>query len=161
MNYQLQLIHSWIAIVRWNCIVKQPCVSYVVHPRHCRHSGSVEWPDIVINDMTCRPQFLVLIFDNRLTWTSHASNICKEMSYYHHLVGLHKRVLLVGLIKLLMDSLEFFCIMQYALPVWGPSLYHQYLQCLQKLQNHAVCLIFSLNKFDHVSKHYEQLRAMA
>ena len=48
--------------------------------------------------------------------------------------------------------------MQYALPVWGPSLYHQYLQCLQILQNHAVCLIFSLNKFNHVSKHYEQLQ---
>ena len=78
-------------------------------PRRCRHSGSVEWLDIVINDMTCRPHLskniLFLIFDNRLTWTSHVSNICKKLSYYLHLVGFHKRVLPVSLIKLLTDSL--------------------------------------------------------
>ena len=46
--------------------------------------------------------------------------------------------------------------MQYALPVWGPSLHQQHLQHLQKLQNRAVRLIFSLNKFDHVSNYYKQ-----
>ena len=70
------------------------------------------------------------------------------MSYYLRLVGLHKLVLSVGLIKLLMDSLV----------VWGPSLYQQYLQRLQRFQNHAVHLIFSLNKFDHVSEHYKRLQ---
>ena len=80
------------------------------------------------------------------------------MSYYLHLVSLQKLVLPVGLInKLLMDSLVL-SHMQYALLVWGPSLYQQYLQRLQRLQNHAVRLIFSLNKFDHVSEHYKRLQ---
>jgi len=48
--------------------------------------------------------------------------------------------------------------MQYALPVWGLSLYQQDLQCLQRLQNRGVRLIFSLNKFDHVSDFYKQLQ---
>ena len=48
--------------------------------------------------------------------------------------------------------------MQYALPVWGPSLYQQHSQHLQRLQNCAVRLIFSLNKFDHVSNYYKQLQ---
>ena len=48
--------------------------------------------------------------------------------------------------------------MQYALSAWGPSLYQQYLQCLQGLQNCAVHLIFSLNKFDHASEYYKRLQ---
>ena len=56
-----------------------------------------------------------------------------------------------------MDSLVFLH-MQYALPVWGPSLYQHYLQRLQRLQHRAVRLIFSLHKIDHVSKHYKQLQ---
>ena len=79
------------------------------------------------------------------------------MSYYLHLVSLHRRVLPVHLIKLLMDSLVL-SHMQYALPVWGPSLYQQDLQHLQRLQNRGVRLIFSLNKFDHMSDFYKQLR---
>ena len=39
-------------------------------PRHCRHSGSVERPDIVINNKTlqatAKQKYLGLIFDNRL-----------------------------------------------------------------------------------------------
>ena len=64
---------------------------------------------------------------------------------------------LASLIKLLMDSLVL-PHMQYALPVWGPSLYQQHSQRMQRLQNCAVCLIFSLNKFDHVSNYYKQLQ---
>ena len=45
--------------------------------------------------------------------------------------------------------------MQYALPVWGPSLCQQH---LQRFQNRAVRLIFSLHKFDHVSNYYKQLQ---
>ena len=44
--------------------------------------------------------------------------------------------------------------MQYALPVWAPSLYQHNLQRLQSLQNHAVLFMFSLKKFDHVSNYY-------
>ena len=94
-------------------------------PRRCRHSGSVEQPDIVINNRTlqatAKQKYLGLIFDNRLTWTSHmhVSNICKNISYYLRLVGLYKLVLPIGLIKLLMDSLVLPHIL-YALSVWGP-----------------------------------------
>ena len=111
----------------------------------------------MILQTTVKQKYLGLIFDNQLTWSNHVSNVCKKMSYYLHLVSLHRRVLPVRLIKLLMDSLVL-SHMQYALPVWGPSLYQHHLQRLQRLQNHAVRLIFSLNKFDHVSDYYRQLQ---
>ena len=160
MNYQLKLIHSWITDSRMKLNGDKSCVMWFM-PRRCRHSRLVEQPDIVINNMplqvTVKQKYLGLIFDNKLSWSSHVSHVCKKMSYYLHLVGLHKRTLPASLIKLLMDSLVL-PHMQYALPVWGPSLYQQHSQRLQRLQNRAVRLIFSLNKFDHVSNYYKQLQ---
>ena len=110
MNYQLQLIHSWITDSRMKLNSNKSCVMWFM-PRHCRHSRLVEQPDIVINNMplqvTVKQKYLGLIFDNQLSWTSHVSHVCKKMSYYLHLVGL---------IELLMDSLVL-SHMQYALPV--------------------------------------------
>ena len=115
----------------------------------------------MINNMplkvTVKQKYLGLIFDNQLSWSSHVSHVCKKMSYYLHLVGLHKHILPASLIKLLMDSLVL-PHMQYVLPVWGPSLYQEHSQRLQRLQNRAVRLIFSLNKFDLVSNYYKQLK---
>ena len=98
-------------------------------PHQCRHSRLVEQPDIVILQVTVKQKYLGLIFDNQLSWSSHVSHVCKKMAYYLHLVGLHKRILPANLIKLLMDSLVL-PRMQYALLVWGPSLYQQHLQRL-------------------------------
>ena len=160
MNYQLQLVHSWIADSKMRLNGNKSCVMWF-KPRHCRNYRLVEQPDIMINNMTLqvtvKQKYLGLIFDKQLSWTSHVSHICKKMSYYLYLVGLHKRILPVSLIKLLMDSLVL-PHMQYALPVWGPSLYQQHLLRLQRLQNRAVRLIFSLHKFDHVSNYYKQLQ---
>ena len=160
MNYQLQLVHSWIADSKMRLNGNKSCVMWF-KPRHCRNYRLVEQPDIMINNMTLqvtvKQKYLGLIFDKQLSWTSHVSHICKKMSYYLYLVGLHKRILPVSLIKLLMDSLVL-PHMQYALPVWGPSLYQQHFLRLQRLQNRAVRLIFSLHKFDHVSNYYKQLQ---
>ena len=159
MNYQLQLIHSWLVDSKMELNGKKSCVMWF-KPRRCRRHVS-EQPAILVNNMilqtTVKQKYLGLIFDNQLTWSNHVSNVCKKMSYYLHLVSLHRRVLPVRLIKLLMDSLVL-SHMQYALPVWGPSLYQHHLQRLQRLQNHAVRLIFSLNKFDNVSDYYRQLQ---
>ena len=48
--------------------------------------------------------------------------------------------------------------MQYALSVWGPSLTQNQLLRLQRLQNSAVRLVFSLNKSDYISEYYQELR---
>ena len=79
------------------------------------------------------------------------------MSYYLHLINRHRHVLPVYLLTLLMDSLVM-SHMQYALSVWGPSLTQNQLLRLQRLQNHAVRLVFSLNKSDHISEYYQELR---
>ena len=75
---------------------------------HKHSSRLVEQPDIVINNMplqvTVKQKYLGLIVDNKLSWSSHVSHVCKKMSYYLHLVGLHKHILPASLIKLLMDS---------------------------------------------------------
>ena len=71
-------------------------------PHRCRHQF-LEQTDIVVDDMilqvTAKQNYLGLIFDNQLTWSGHVFNICKEMSYYLHLIGLHKCVLPVCLIN--------------------------------------------------------------
>ena len=47
-----------------------------------------------------------------------------------------------------MDSLHA-CTVCTTVPVWDLSMYQHYIQQLQRLQNRAVYMIFSLNKFDH------------
>ena len=66
MNYQLQLVHSWIADSKMELNGKKSCVMWFM-PRRCRHSGSVERPDIVINktlQATAKQKYLGLIFDS-------------------------------------------------------------------------------------------------
>ena len=58
--------------------------------------------------------------------------------------------------KLLLDSLVLSHV-YYALPVWGPSLSLQLSSRLKRMQSRAVCLAFSLKKYDHVSDYYKQL----
>ena len=48
--------------------------------------------------------------------------------------------------------------MRYALSVWGPSLTQNQLLRLQRLQNRAVRLAFSLNRSDHTSEYYRKIR---
>ena len=109
----------------------------------CRRQFS-EQPDIVVDDtmlqVTAKQKYFGLIFDIQLTWSGHVS-LRQKMSYYLHLVGLHKCVLPVCLIKLLMDSLVLYNV-QYALPDWGPSTYQHHIQRLQRFQNHAVHIFF-------------------
>ena len=84
--------------------------------------------------------------------------VCKKwLSYYLHLINLHKHCLSPHLLKLLMESLVF-SHLSYALPVWGPSLNQQLHQRLERSQNRAVRLCKNLSRFDHVSGHYRSLR---
>ena len=117
-------------------------------PHRCRHQF-LEQPDIVVDDMilqvTAKQKYLGFIFDNQLTWSGHVSNICKKMSYYLHLIGLHKCVLSVCLINYVaINGLFSLSHVQYALPVWSPFMYQHHVQRLQRLQNCAVCMIFTL-----------------
>ena len=49
----------------------------------------------------------------------------------------------------------------YALPAWGPPVLNHQVGCLQRIQNGAVRVAFSLKKFDHVSVPRVQLGCMA
>ena len=96
------------------------------------------------------------LFDLTLSWSDQVSCTCQKMSYYLHLINHHRHIIPPYLIKLLMDLLVM-SHMQYALSVWGPSLTQNQLLGLQRLQNHAVRLVFSLSRSDHMSKHYHEL----
>ena len=45
----------------------------------------------------------------------------------------------------------------YALPVWGPLLSSDLINCLCRLHNRAVHVVFGLCKYDHVSSHRSRL----
>ena len=47
--------------------------------------------------------------------------------------------------------------LNYALPVWGPPLSSDLINRLRRLHNRAVCVVFSLCKYDHVSSHRSRL----
>ena len=79
-----------------------------------------------------------------------------KCSYYLYFIGCSHKHLPISFLKLLMESLISSCFM-YALPVWGPPLLNRQVGHLQRIQNRAVRVVFSLNKFDHVSVPREQL----
>ena len=66
MNYQLQLVHSWITDSKMKLNGNKSCVTWF-EPCHCRNSRLVEQPDIVFNNMTLQvtvtQKYLGLIFD--------------------------------------------------------------------------------------------------
>ena len=70
MNYQLQLVHSWIADSKMELNSKKSSVMWFM-PCRCRHSGSVELNDIVINNKTLQATAKQSDF-------CHVSNICKR-----------------------------------------------------------------------------------
>ena len=119
------------------------------------------YPEIMVDNVklqvATKQKYLGLMFDSTLSWSDQVSRTCQKMSYYLHLINRHRHVLPACLIKLLMDSLVMSHI-QYALSVWGPSLTQNQLLRLQRLQNRAVRLVFSLNKYDHISEYYQKLR---
>ena len=58
--------------------------------------------------------------------------------------------------KLLIESLLFFHL-SYSISVWGVSLKQHLVKRLERLQNHAVRLLFHLQKFDHVTCYYRRV----
>ena len=47
--------------------------------------------------------------------------------------------------------------LDYALPVWGPPLTQNLVDRLQRLQNWGIRIVYSLRKYDHVSKYRNNL----
>ena len=112
--------------------------------------------DDVKLQVATKQKYLGLMFDSTLSWSDQVSRTCQKMAYYLYLINHHRHVLPSYLIKLLMDSLVM-SPMQYALSVWGPSMSQNELLRLQRLQNRAVRLVFSLNRNDHIFDYYQEL----
>ena len=98
-----------------------------------------------------RQKYLGVIFDHRLTWSSHVAKVYKSMSYYLFLISPHVRFLPTTIVKMLMESLVF-SRYTYALLVWGPAISRDCLSCLDRLQNRPVYLTCGLRKYDRVSR---------
>ena len=101
-------------------------------------------------------KYLGVQIDEHLKWNSHVSYLCKKMAYYLYLISCHHKALPMSILKLLVESLVL-SHLNYALPVWGPSLAHDLLSRLVKMHNRAIRVIGGLRKFDHVSSFRRQL----
>ena len=75
---------------------------------------------------------------------------CSKRVLYKTQLFHHHKVLPVYILRLLVESLVL-SHLNYALPVWGPSLSHDLLPRLVKMHNLAIRVIGGLKKFDHVS----------
>ena len=60
------------------------------------------------------------------------------------------------ILRMMVDSLVL-SQLNYALPVWGPPLSSDLINHLRRLHNRAVCVVFGLHKYDHVSSHCSRL----
>ena len=87
---------------------------------------------------------------SKLSWRSHVANVCKKMAYYLYLIRYHRDILPKHIIKMLMESLVL-SHLNYALPVWGPSLHSDLVSCLCRFHNQAVRVTCGLRRYDHVS----------
>jgi len=122
--------------------LKKSCVIWF----YTRHQRDQSYPDFVVDNVKLQVQLklLGLMFDST---SDHVSRTCQKVAYY---INHHKHVLPSYLIT---DSLVI-SHMQYTLSLWGPSLTQKQLLHLQRLQNHAVLLVFSLNRSDHIPGNY-------
>ena len=156
VSIQLSYIQSWINRSRMKLNFTKSCVLWF----SVKATRQPTYPPITVDNTILRvvtqQKYLGLVFDSQLSWCSHVSGVCKKMSYYLYLLNSHRHVLSNNIMKLLLDSLVLSHV-YYALPVWGPSLSLQLSSRLKKLQNRAVCLAFSLKKYDQVSDYYKQL----
>ena len=89
------------------------------------------------------------------SWDSRVSNVCK-MWYYNHILLSH--IARFDILKLLIESLVF---LQYAIQyLCGDHHLKQNLaKCLECLQNHAVHLLFYLQKFGHITEYYHRVES--
>ena len=136
-------------------VKKSNVMWFNVHSSKCS-----EIPPILLNgsplSQVTTHKYLGVQIDEYLRWSSHISYLCKKMAYYLYLISYHHKVLPVYILKLLVESLVL-SHLNYALPVWGPSLSHDLLARLVKVHNCAIRVIGGLKKFDHVSSFRRQL----
>ena len=66
-----------------------------------------------------KQKYLGMVFDSKLTWSSHMAAVCKSMAY---LINFHSKSLPREILKMLVESLVFSWL-NYALPVWGPAVH--------------------------------------
>ena len=101
-------------------------------------------------------KYLGIVFDSKLNWRDQISQVCKKMSYYLFWINSNRKSLSTTIIKMLINSLVI-SHLDYALPVWGPPLTQNQVDRLQRLQNWGIRIVYSLRKYDHVSKYRNNL----
>ena len=126
-----------------------------VHGRECINVPAVSLDGISLKVVTTQ-KYLGMIIDHRLTWKFQVAKVCKKKAYYLYLINCHQKELPMHILRMMVDSLVL-SQLNYALPVWGPPLSSDLINCLRRLHNRAVHVVFSLCKYDHVSSHRSRL----
>ena len=122
--------------------------------------NAVVQPQVLIDETPLsqvdRQKYLGVVFDSKLTWSSHVATVCKSMAYYLHLINYHNKSLPYDILKMLADSLVF-SRLTYPLPVWGPAVHQNSLSRINRLHNRAIRIVCGLCKLDHVSRHRQAI----
>ena len=156
LEHDLRLLSSWITSSKMRLNVTKSSLMWF----KSKHGSGVPHPPIYIDGHLLQEveeqKYLGILFDTKLQWRSHLNYICNKASYYLYLLSLHRKSLTFDILKMLVESL-IFTRFDYAIPVWGPPLQQCQVSHLQHLQNRAVRVTKSLQKYDHISAHRNNL----
>ena len=136
LNADLCLLSNWIRNSKMQFNIKKSSVLWF----SAKSCNAVVQPQVLIDETPLsqvdRQKYLGVVFDGKLTWSSHVASVCKSMAYYLYLISYHSKSLPYEILKMLVDCLVF-SRLTYALPVWGPAVHQNSLSRLNRLPSAA------------------------
>ena len=156
LEHDLRLLLDWIHSSKMKLNITKSSLMWFKPKR----DPSTSPPPVFIDGQQLQEveeqKYLGIIFDSKLQWGPQVNYICKKASYYLYLLCSHRKSLTHDILKMLTESL-ILSRFDYALPVWGPPLQKCQVTRLQRLHNRAIRVTKSLRKYDHITRHRNNL----
>ena len=156
LNADLHLLSDWVQNSKMQFNIKKSSVMWF----STKSCNAVVQPQVLIDGTPLsevdKQKYLGVVFDSKLTWSSHVAAVCKSMAYYLYLINFHSQSLPREILKMLVESLVF-SRLNYALPVWGPAVRQNSLSRINRLHNRAVRIVCGLRKSENVSRHCQAI----
>ena len=101
LNADLYLLSDWVQNSKMQFNIKKSSVMWF-------STKSIVQPQVLIDETPLsqvdKQKYLGVVFDSKLTWSSHLAAVCKSMIYYLYLIKFHSKLLPHEILKMLVES---------------------------------------------------------